>query len=138
MPDALSRLNATIGDAKYSRKFSKEVLNALHGCAYAITSLIKISLELRREIVEEYTKNPAWKNTIQVLEANNKLGENATMLPFERANELIFKLDDITNNYAFLDRRLYIPKVVIKHFFETTHSNKYIDYIKIYNIIFKH
>ena len=60
------------------------------------------------------------------------------MLLFERDNELIFKLDDIINNYIFLNRRLYISKIAIKYFFETTYSNKYIDYIKMYNIIFKH
>ena len=60
------------------------------------------------------------------------------MLSFERDNELIFKLDNITNNYTFLDRRLYISKIIIKYFFETTYSNKYIDYLKIYNIIFKY
>ena len=60
------------------------------------------------------------------------------MLPFERDNELIFKIDDVTNNHAFSDRQLYISKAAIKHFFETTYSNKHIDYVKIYNIIFKH
>ena len=60
------------------------------------------------------------------------------MLLFERDNELIFKLDNVTNNYIFLNRRLYVSKIVIKYFFETTYSNKYINYIKIYNIIFKY
>ena len=60
------------------------------------------------------------------------------MLLFERDNELIFKLDDITNNHVFSNRRLYVSKVINKHFFETTHFNKYINYIKIYNIIFKY
>ena len=60
------------------------------------------------------------------------------MLLFERDNELIFKFDDVTNNHAFLDRRLYVSKVAIKYFFEITHFDKYINYIKIYNIIFKY
>ena len=140
VPDALSRLDAAMGDAKYSRKsFEEGVLDALHGCAYATTSLVEISPELRREIVEGYTKDPAWKNIIHVLEANDKLGENATVLPFERDNNgLIFKLDDVTGDHVFSDRRLYVPKALSKHFFETTHSDKHIDYTKMYNIITKH
>ena len=60
------------------------------------------------------------------------------MLFFEWDNELIFKLDDIINNYVFLDRRLCVSKVVNKYFFETAYFDEYINYIKIYNIIFKH
>lgn len=139
MLDALSRLNAAIDDAEYFRKsFEEGVLDALHECAYVTISLIEISPKLRREIVEGYIKDLAWKNIIQVLEANDKLGENAAVLPFERGNELIFKLDDITSNYTFSDRRLYISKIAIKHFFETIYSDEYIDYVKMYNIIFKH
>ena len=51
-------------DAKYSRKSSEGVLDALHGCVYITTSLIKISLELRREIVEGYIKDLGWKTII--------------------------------------------------------------------------
>ena len=140
VPDALSRLDAAMGDAEYSRKSSKEegVLDALHGCAYATTSLVEMSPELRREIVEGYTKDPAWKNTIQVLEANDKLGENSAVLPFERDNGLIFKLDDVTGDHAFSDRRLCVPEAASKHFFETAHSNEHIGYAKMYDIISKH
>ena len=60
------------------------------------------------------------------------------MLFFERDNELIFKFDNVINNHVFLDYRLYVLKVAIKHFFEIAHFDKYIDYIKIYNIIFKY
>ena len=46
-------------DTNYSRKSSKEVLDALYDYVYAIISLIKISFKLRREIVEEYVKDLA-------------------------------------------------------------------------------
>ena len=60
------------------------------------------------------------------------------MLSFERDNEFIFKLDDITSYYTFLDYRLCVLKVVIKYFFKIAYSNKYINYNKIYDIIFKY
>ena len=46
VPDALSRLDTAISNAKYTYKSNKGVLNSLYGYAYTTSSLIKINPKL--------------------------------------------------------------------------------------------
>ena len=137
VPDALSRLDAAMGDAEYAQKSGEGVLDALQGFAYTTTALVEISPELRQELIEGYAKDPAWDKTLKVLEENEKLGENAATLSFERDNGLIFHLDDATGDHAFTHRRLCVPDNAVKQFFEIAHSSDHIGFAKMFEVLSK-
>ena len=135
VPDALSRLDAAIGDAEYAQKSEEGVLDALQGFAYTTTALVELSPELRQELIEGYAKDPAWDKVLKVLEENEKLGENAATLSFERENGLIFHRDDVTGDHAFTHRRLCIPERAVKQFFEIAHSSDHIGFAKMFEVL---
>ena len=138
VPDTLLRLDAAIGDTKYSQKTKEGVLDALQGFAYTTTSLVELSPELRQEIMKGYKNDLAWNKTLSVLKENKKLGENAASLSFERDDGLIFYLDDTTGDHAFVHRRLYIPDAALKHFFEVAHSTDHIGFAKMFEVLSQH
>ena len=131
VPDALSRL-ASSNTSNYTN--SRSELDALH-CAsfdaevpiyqYSAT-LVQMSDEFRKKILDGYTKDPAWRRIIQQILDNEKLGDNAATLRFKRddlaehtsKSFLIYHTDRVTGH-----RRLCIPPSVVSEIFEIGHGD---------------
>ena len=80
VPDALSRL-ASMNHGKECSDPGYSELDALYGTS---CSLVAMSPEFRKRLVEGYTTDRWYARLLQQIDDNEKLGEDAVMLPFIR------------------------------------------------------
>ena len=125
VPDALSRLpNTAASDAAASQAADAGELDALYACAYATTTLVELSPELRHQMLDGYQKDSSWRKVLQTLEANDATGENAANLGFMRSDDgLIWTVDAATGDHGFSPHRLCIPEPCVQTFLEVAHSS---------------
>ncbi|KAI0998999.1 hypothetical protein K3495_g9197 [Podosphaera aphanis] len=137
IPDALSRLHVKqqladqrTQDPNYSEL---DALDALHGAVDIRTSAlwdlgahvfhittVQISNELRTQIEMSYVKDNHWAKILQILQKNNSMGENASSLPFELRNNLIYHINKETKT-----KRLCVPgdQAILKIIFKMAHDD---------------
>ena len=136
VPDALSRLPNTASSEVSSSQHDAGELDALYACAYTATTLVKLSPELRQQMIEGYQKDSSWSKIARTLEANDATGENAARLPFSRDKEgLIWKVDTATGDQGFTPRRLCVPESCVSIFLEVAHSGSHVGLAKSFEII---
>lgn len=138
VPDALSRLSNPAAKEAASRCRDDIVgeLDALHGYAYTTTSLVELSPDLRKQLLDGYKKDSAWVKISKTLDANKEAGENAAQLPFSRDGEgLIWKTDASTGDLAFTSSRLCVPASCVLVFLEVAHSGSHVGFAKCYESI---
>ena len=137
VPDALSRLNSSSSTCPDTSGHEGE-LNALYGFAYTTTVLVELHPDLKKQLLDGYTKDPSWQKVIKVLDANEADPENAATLPFFRDEEgLIWRNDGSTGDHAFDGTRLCLPadKGCLKTFFNTAHSESHVGFAKMFEVI---
>ena len=137
VPDALSRLSSSSSSAEGFGGQEGE-LDALYGFAYTTTALVELHADLKKQLLDCYTKDPSWQKVIDVLDANQNDPENAATLPFFRDEEgLIWRRDDSTGDHAFDGTRLCLPgdRACLKTFFDTAHSESHVGFAKMFEVI---
>ena len=139
VPDVLSRLNSSSKSSSIEGFGEQEgELDALYGFYYMTTTLVEIHDNLKKQLLDSYAKDPSWQKVIAVLDSNQNDPENAASLPFFRDEEgLIGRIDGSTGDHAFDGTRLYIPnnKACLKIFLDTAHSDSYVGFAKMFEVI---
>ena len=137
VPDALSRLPNTaaaataVTEASSCQHPADGELEVLYGYAYTATCLVELSPELRQQLLDGYRKDSAWSKVLDILDVNEKEGENAALLPFLRDEAgFVWKIDASTGDHAFIPRRLYVPESCVPTFLEVAHSESHVGFAK--------
>lgn len=110
VPDALSRL----ASRDYSTESDEAELDALVVEANAV-SLIQISDSFKARVQQGY-QEPRWQRIITMVKRNDELGENATKLPYELKDGLLYCKGDLGA------LRLCIPSELEKEVFKLAHD----------------
>ena len=84
VPDALSRL------ASRSYRSEPESSSILDSVDSFPVSLITVSEDFRKRLLEGYQQEPRWTKVIATVEANNDLGTNAAKLPYQLVDDLLY------------------------------------------------
>ena len=116
--DALSRL---FSSAKFDQ--IDDELDVLF-----IASLVKIDVEFKNRIIEEYIKNSNWQKIIKIL---NNAKKNQIKILFLRENDIIFK-KQMNDNISFVLRQMCIFANAIKNILSMTHDNEHLEFDRTY------
>ena len=108
VPDALSRLAS-----RASYRSEESVLDTID--AYPV-SLITVSDAFRKRLYEGYNNEPRWTRIINMVKANDDLGDNAAALPYKMVDGLLYFDDDEKG------LRLCIPSSMEKEVFQLAHD----------------
>ncbi len=143
IPDALSRL-ASSNPSTYAE--SRSELDALHCASFDtevpiyqyVATLVEMNEDFKEKILDGYTQDPSWRRIVQQILDNEKLGDNAARLRFERDDPsertskrfLIYHTDKVTGH-----RRLCIPPSVVADVFEIGHGDGHPGFARCYERI---
>lgn len=134
VPDALSRL-ATVTPSTSRLSQDEGELDVLF-VAYAYSAtLVKMSPGFRGRIINGYTADKVWARVRNTLETEGHLGQDATRLPFELDDGLIYRVDPPTSDHAFRQRRLCLPPTVVGDVLKMAHSEGHPGHAKLYDVI---
>ena len=132
--DALSRLATDSALESILRKsFAENELNALF-----IMSLIKMNIDFKYRILNDYKTNLNWQRVIFVLKANdNQSDENVAILPFYiEKNDLTFRSNDCNIEiHDYESNRLYISHSIIQEILKITYDDSHLEYTRCYDQI---
>lgn len=132
VPDALSRLDTKEGDNTNEHAVGE--LDAL--TAYAHTaSLIEMSAEFRTKLIKGYEDDPIWKSTLATLSKNEKLGDNAAILPFKIVDGIIYSREDASGPYGYEPARPCVPAIAIPDILSVAHEGSHPGYAKLYEMV---
>ena len=127
--DALSRLVSV--NTNFAKDFENEgELDILFICA-----LIEIDEVFRKRVIENYKIDLNWQKIFAMLDIIEAANENVSKIPFQRENELIFRMKNyISDDHAYQSHRLCISFVVIKDVFDIVHDDEseHLEFVKCY------
>ena len=140
VPDALSRLpvkdpkregldgqlDAWLGDGSHEEQ--------LLDCAYTSYSNIEMSNDFKAKLIQGYQDDYRWRRIIEQLIANEELGENASTLPFEIDEELVYRVDKTISTFGTPHRRLCIQDPCVGDVFDAVHQIGHLGYGKCHDI----
>ena len=113
VPDALSRLASR---EQHSTTTSDEsVLDALYETCGFPVSLVEVSEDFRRRLLDGYQNDKPWQRILQMVKDNDNLGDNAAKLPYKLIDGLLYFADEGR-------LRLCIPASVEKEVFQLAHD----------------
>ena len=108
VPDALSRLA--------SRSYRSESESVLEDVDAFPVSLITVSEAFRKRLLDGYHNEPRWSRIIDIVNANEELGDNAATLPYQVVDGLLYFNDDEKG------LRLCIPSTMESEVFQLAHD----------------
>ena len=114
VPDALSRLASTLGAIKDPDELG--TLETLHAYTFHAT-LVEMSVPFKEQLVLGYTKDIHWRRIMEVIDANDNLGDNAAHLPFLQRQGLLYHVDQINGT-----ERLCVPDSMAGDIFKLAHD----------------